>query len=138
MSVTNDSEAARPWTPVYLPELPLPLGAYSPGVRAGPLLFIAGQTPRDPATGAIVGDDTVAQTRQVLDNLAGVLAAAGGSLRNLVAVTVHLVDVAEWGDFDRAYREVMRAPYPTRTVVGSQLRGIRVEISAIAWLGESP
>lgn len=135
MNDANDSSGARSWSPVYLPDLPLPLGAYSPGVRAGPLLFIAGQTPRDPATGTIVGDDTVTQTRQVLANLAGVLAAAGGSLANLVAVTVHLADVAEWGDFDRAYREVMRTPFPTRTVVGSSLRGIRVEISAIAWLG---
>jgi 2-iminobutanoate/2-iminopropanoate deaminase len=135
MPEVNDSRAARDWSPVYLPDLPLPLGAYSPGVRAGPLLFIAGQTPRNPATGTIVGDDTVTQTRQVLTNLAGVLSAAGGSLANLVAVTVHLADVAEWGDFDRAYREVMRAPFPTRTVVGSSLRGIRVEISAIAWLG---
>jgi 2-iminobutanoate/2-iminopropanoate deaminase len=135
VSDTNDSDGAPHWTPVYLPDLPLPLGAYSPGVRAGPLLFIAGQTPRDPATGAIVGDDTVTQTRQVLSNLAGVLAAAGGSLANLVAVTVHLADVNEWGDFDRAYREVMRSPFPTRTVVGSALRGIRVEISAVAWFG---
>jgi 2-iminobutanoate/2-iminopropanoate deaminase len=122
---------------VYLPDLPVPAGAYSPGVRAGPLLFIAGQTPRDPATGAIVGDDVVAQTRQVFVNLERVLRAAGGALTNLVAVTVHLADVQEWGAFDGVYREVMRAPFPTRTVVGSALRGIRVEISAIAWLGDA-
>ncbi|MCU0636492.1 MAG: RidA family protein [Gemmatimonadaceae bacterium] len=131
----NDSGTTRPWTPVFLEGLPLPAGAYSPGVRAGPLLFISGQVPKDPATGQLVGDDVAAQTRQVFANLERVLAAAGGSLANLAAMTVHLADVDEWGAFDAVYRELMRPPFPTRTVVGSQLRGIRVEISAIAWMG---
>ena len=125
------------WTPVALPaDVPAPRGAYSPGVRAGDLLFVSGQVPRDPRTGALVGgEDVAAQARQTLANLAGVLAAGGATLADVVAVTVHLADVDDWAAFDAVYREAVAPPYPTRTVVGAALRGIRVEVTAIAWLG---
>lgn len=134
-----DAPAAVPraWTPVTLGgDVPPPKGAYSPGVRAGDLLFVSGQVPRDPRTGALVGEgDVAAQTRQTLDNLAGVLAAAGASLADVVSLTVHLADTDDWGTFDAVYRTVMPPPYPTRTVVGAALRGILVEVTAVAWLG---
>lgn len=129
------SSDARPWTPVVLPELPPPAGAYSPGVRtangAG-LLFVSGQTPRDPATGAIVGTTVEEQTRITLANLERILRAGGASLTDVVSVTVYLADENDWGIFDRVYRTVFSPPYPARAVVGASLRGILVEISAIA------
>lgn len=124
----------RPWSPVTLPDLPPPAGAYSPAVRAGNLLFVSGQTPRDPATGLVAGTGVAEQARITLRNLERVLAAAGATLRHVVSVTVHLADEREWGTFDAVYREVFTAPFPTRTVVGASLRGIDVEITAIAWL----
>lgn len=124
----------RHWTPVTLPDLPPPAGAYSPGVRAGNLYFVSGQTPRDPATGQIVDSSIEEQTRLTLANLERVLAAGGAALSDVVSVTIYLVDENDWGAVNEIYKHVFSAPYPTRAVVGASLRGILVEISAIAYL----
>jgi 2-iminobutanoate/2-iminopropanoate deaminase len=129
------SATDRTWTPITLPDLPPPAGAYSPAVRAGNLLFVSGQTPRDPATGEIVGTDVSEQTRITLANLERVLRAGGATLEHVVSVTVYLADENDWGTFDQIYRAAFRPPYPVRAVVGASLRGITVEISAVAWMG---
>jgi len=67
-------------TPVSTPHAPNPAGPYSQAVRAGDLLFLAGQIPIDPATGDLVGGDITVQARQALDNIAAVLKAGGLSL----------------------------------------------------------
>jgi 2-iminobutanoate/2-iminopropanoate deaminase len=135
MTLPSSPEQPVAWHAVTLPDAPAPKGAYSPGVRAGDLVFVSGQVPRDPRTGDLVGDDIVTQTRQVLRNVQGVLAAAGASVRDVVSVTVYITNVDDWGAFDGVYRETFSAPFPTRAVVGSTLRGILVEISAIAYVG---
>lgn len=124
----------RSWTPVVLANVPPPAGAYSPGVKAGNMMFVSGQIPRDPATGTIVGADVVTQTTQTLANLERILVTGGATLKNVVSVTVYLADENDWGAFDQCYRTVFSAPFPTRAVVGAQLRGILVEISAIAYI----
>ncbi len=124
----------RNWTPVTLPDLPPPAGAYSPGVRAGNLFFVSGQTPRDPATGSIVGTTVEEQIRVTLANVERVLVSGGAELHNVVSVTVYLADEKDWGSFDEIYRTVFAAPFPARAVVGAQLRGIFVEIAAIAYV----
>jgi 2-iminobutanoate/2-iminopropanoate deaminase len=131
----EQGDGARRWTPVTLPDCPAPKGAYSPGVRAGDLVFVSGQVPRDPRTGALVGDDVAEQTRQVLRNMSGVLAASGASLADVVSVTVYLASIDDWGTFDAVYREHFSPPFPTRTALGASLRGIHVEISAVAYVG---
>ena len=126
----------RSWTPVMLGgDVPPPKGAYSPGVRAGDLLFVSGQVPRDPRTGEVASGDVTEQTRQVLSNMKAVLEAAGATQEQVVSVTVYLQDENDWGAFDAVYREHFRPPFPTRAVVGASLRGILVEISAVAYLG---
>ncbi len=134
--------AARRWAPAFLapgPDgapVPPPAGAYSPAVRAGDFVFVSGQVPRDPATGALVGDgDLATQARQTFANLRRALAAAGAELADVVSVTVHLARVSDWGAFDHVYRETFAPPYPTRTVVGAALRGILVEVTAVAYVG---
>jgi 2-iminobutanoate/2-iminopropanoate deaminase len=130
------TQSQRSWTPVTLgTDVPAPKGAYSPGVRAGDLLFVSGQVPKDPRTGEIAPGGVAEQTRQVLANLRGVLTAAGATLEQVVAVTVYLQDEGDWGTFDAIYREHFQPPFPTRAVVGASLRGILVEVSAIAHLG---
>ncbi|MCA0377160.1 MAG: RidA family protein [Gemmatimonadetes bacterium] len=124
----------RHWTPVVLPDLPPPAGAYSPGVRTANLMFVSGQVPRDPATRELVGTTIEEQTRATLANLERVLRTGGATLRDVVSVTVYLADENDWGAFDTVYRTVFSPPYPTRAVVGASLRGILVEISAIAAL----
>lgn len=128
------SATERTWTPVILPDVPPPAGAYSPGVRAGNLLFVSGQTPRNPATGLIEGDTVEEQTRITLENLARIVLTAGAKLEDIVSVTVYLADEDDWGRFNEVYKTVFSPPYPTRAVVGAQLRGIRVEISAVAYI----
>jgi 2-iminobutanoate/2-iminopropanoate deaminase len=123
----------RSWQPVHLPdEYPAPAGAYSPGVRAGNLLFVSGQIPKNPRSGQVEAEGIVAQSRQTLDNVRMVLEAGGATLDDVVSVTVYLEDEKDWGAFNEVYKSVFRPPYPARAVVGARLRGILVEISAIA------
>jgi len=130
------TQRERQWQPVRLgDDVPPPAGAYSPAVRAGNLVFVSGQVPRDPVTGVLVGDDVESQTRQVIANVSRALEAAGAALSDVVSVTVYLADIDDWGRFNAAYKEVMPAPYPTRTALGANLRGILVEVSAIAYVG---
>ncbi len=114
--------------------MPPPAGAYSPAARAGDFVFVSGQVPRDPHTGQYSNGDVEEQTRLVVSNLAAVLRSAGATLADVVSVTVYLADPELWGRFNAAYREVMPQPYPSRTAIGCTLRGILVEISAVAYL----
>lgn len=126
----------RQWQPVRLgPEVPPPAGAYSPAAKAGPFVYVSGQVPRDPVTGELIGDDVEAQTKQVMTNVERALRAAGAELSDVVSVTVYLSNIDDWGRFNTAYKEVMPQPYPTRTALGADLRGILVEVSAVAYVG---
>jgi 2-iminobutanoate/2-iminopropanoate deaminase len=130
------TQRERQWQPVRLGgDVPAPAGAYSPAVRAGGFVFISGQIPRDPASGEIVGDDVESQTRQVIANIRRGLEAAGATLADVVSMVVYLADVDDWGRFNTVYKELMPTPYPTRTAVGANLRGITIEISAVAYVG---
>lgn len=129
------ADAKRSWQPAFLPnDVPKPAGAYSPAVRAGEFVFISGQVPRDPRTGALPGDDIESQVRQVLANVKGAFAAAGATLDDVVSVTVYLADVDDWGKFNDIYKETFHAPYPSRTAIGASLRGILIEVSAVAYV----
>ena len=124
----------RSW---QVPELgagvPKPAGAYSAVVRAGDLLFVSGQVPKDPGTGELAGEDVVSQTRAVFRNLRLVLEAAGASLTDVVSVTAYLARIEDWGAFNEEYAKQFEAPYPTRTTLGAGLHGFLVEINAIAY-----
>jgi 2-iminobutanoate/2-iminopropanoate deaminase len=128
-------DAPRSWTPVALPagHKP-PVGAYSPALVAGDLVFVSGQVPRDPETGALLGTTVEEQTRAVLANVARLLGYAGASLSDVVSVTAYLADIGDWDAFNEVYREHFEPPYPTRTTLGAHLHGVLVEISAIAKL----
>ena len=130
------TQRERQWQPVKLgSDVPPPAGAYSPAVKAGPFVFVSGQVPKDPVSGELVGDDVESQTRQVIANVERALRAAGAELSDVVSTTVYLSDVDLWGRFNAVYKEIMPQPYPTRTALGADLRGIYVEISAIAYVG---
>ena len=126
----------RQWQPVMLGgEVPPPAGAYSPAVKAGPFVFVSGQVPRDPVSGELVGGDVEAQTRQVMANVERALRAADAELSDIVSATVYLANIEDWGRFNAVYKEIMPQPYPTRTALGADLRGIFVEVSVIAYVG---
>ncbi len=130
------TQRERQWQPVTLGgDVPPPAGAYTPAIRAGGFVYVSGQLPRDPASGELVGDDVESQTRQVMRNVQRALEAAGATLADLVSVTVYLADVDDWGRFNAVYKTLLTPPYPTRTAIGANLRGILVEISAVAFVG---
>jgi 2-iminobutanoate/2-iminopropanoate deaminase len=121
---------------VYTPQAPKPIGPYSQGVVAGCLLFISGQIPLDPVSGAVVEGDFKDKVRRVLDNVKAVVEAAGGSLRDVVKVTVYLRDMSLFQDFNSVYQEYFPEDPPARAVVGvsSLPRGVDVEVEAIAYI----
>ena len=110
---------------------PSPAGPYSQGIAADRFVFVAGQRPADPKTGEIA-EGIAAQTRQVIENLASVLEAAGSSLEDVVRSTVYLSDIKYFAEMNAVYEKLMPKPYPARTTIGTQLRGILVEIDVIA------
>ena len=121
---------------VSAPDAPQAIGPYSQAIRAGQFLFLSGQIPLDPVTGEVVAGDVRAQTRRVLDNISGVLDAAGVSMDAVVKTTVYLVDLADFTAMNEVYATAFQDPAPARsTVQVSRLpRDVRVEIEAIALL----
>lgn len=114
---------------------PTPGGSYSQGIRAGGLVFTAGQIGFDPATGKLAGDTIEAQTKQVLENLTAILAEAGASLADVVKVTTFLADVSMFKGYDAVYRTYFQEPRPARSTVGVKLAGdFLVEIEVVAVL----
>jgi 2-iminobutanoate/2-iminopropanoate deaminase len=121
---------------VSAPDAPQAIGPYSQAIRAGQFLFLSGQIPLDPVTGEVVPGDVRAQTRRVLDNISGVLSAAGVSRDAVVKTTVFLVDLADFTAMNEVYATAFEDPAPARsTVQVSRLpRDVRLEIEAIALL----
>jgi reactive intermediate/imine deaminase len=127
------------WNPVFLSkDVPRPSAPYSPAVRAGDFVYVSGQTPRDPATGALSGDDVATQTRLTLSNVRRVLEAAGASMSDVVSVTIYLARADDWGTMNSVYKEFFTEPFPSRTTVGAELRDILVEISVVAFVRRGP
>ena len=113
-----------------------PAGAYSQGLRVGDFVFVSGQGPRDPATGNVVGGTIEEQTARVLETIKAILAAGGATLADVVKVTAHLSDLSLFDGYNKVYASYFPDPKPVRTTVGSQLKGIMVEIDAIAYVGK--
>ncbi|MBZ6494199.1 Rid family detoxifying hydrolase [Natrinema longum] len=111
---------------------------YSQGVRAGDTLYVSGYGPVDPDTGEPVDGDVEAQTDQVLDNIAAVVADAGGDgLADVVKITVYLTDLEDYERVNEAYGARFGAEPPARVCVEvSRLPDdVRVELDATAYLG---
>ena len=113
---------------------PQAIGPYSQGIRAGPLVFVSGQIPIDPATGDVIKGDIRTQTHRVLENLRGVLEAAGTSLKGVVKTTIFLANMEDYGAVNEVYAEFFKDSKPARaTVEASRLpKDVGVEIEAIA------
>ena len=119
-------------------QAPAAIGPYSQAVVVPTgdqrMVFCSGQIALDPATGTVVEGDVADQTRQVLENLGAVLAAAGATLANVVKTTVYLADMADFAAMNAVYGERFPHDPPARaTVAAAGLpRNVRVEIDAIA------
>lgn len=113
---------------------PAPIGPYSQAIRAGGLIYVSGQIPIDPASGALVEGDIAAQTRQVLKNLAAILDAAGSGLGKVVKTTIFLTNLDDFARLNQVYAEYLGESKPARaTVQVSRLpKEVLVEIEAVA------
>ena len=115
---------------------PAAVGAYSQAIRAGELVFTAGQLGIDPS-GELVSDDAGRQAERALQNVGAILEAAGSGLDRLVKVTIFLVDIGEWGAVNEVYARLVPQPYPARSAfaVRDLPKGARVEIEAVGVVG---
>ncbi len=122
-----------PAEPVPTPSAPATAGPYSPAVRAGDWLVLAGQLGIDPATGALA-DGVAAQARQVLANISAILGDCGAALTDVAKSTVFLADLGEFAVVNEAYAEAFGDHRPARSTVqvGALPLSGRVEIEVWA------
>jgi len=115
---------------------PKPIGPYSQAIRANGFLYLSGQVALDPKTGEMTGVDIRQQTERVLENVKGILEAAGSNLHHVVKTTVFLKDMNEFAAMNEVYGKYFTSPPPARsTVQVSRLpKDALVEIEAIAGL----
>ncbi len=111
---------------------PQPAGPYSQGIAAGDFVFVAGQRPVDPETGYIP-EDIQGQTRQVIKNIEAVLKEHGCTLADVVRSGAYLSDLKNFAAMNEVYSEMFPKPFPARTCIGTNLRGILIEIDVIAY-----
>ena len=115
-------------------EAPAAVGPYSQAVRAGSMVFCAGQIPLDPKSGQIVSQDVAEQTRRVLDNLTAVLKSERLTLSDVVKTTVFVTDLADFQTINEIYARYFSTQPPARSTVqvAALPKAARVEIEAIA------
>jgi len=123
---------------VFTEKAPKPIGPYSQAVCVNGWLFISGQIPIDPATGEFVKGDFKAQVERVLENIKAIVEAAGGTLDNIVKVTVFLKDMTKFAEFNEVYSRYFPSNPPARSAIGVAAlpRGAEVEVEAIAYIGQ--
>ena len=125
-------------TPVHTDDASAAIGPYSQAVSSGGFVFTAGQIALDPASGQVVAGGVAEQTDRALRNITAILKAAGCDLSRVVKTTVFLADMADFQAMNEVYARHFGEHRPARsTVAVSGLpRNVRVEIEAVARLGE--
>lgn len=123
--------------PITTDDAPRNDNPYSQGVRAGETLYVSGYGPVDPETGEDIDGDVRAETKQVLDNIAATVEEAGGSLDDVVKVTVYLTDLDDYDRVNDVYGEQFADSPPARVCmeVSRLPDDVRVEMDAVAYLG---
>jgi len=113
---------------------PKAIGPYSQAIQAGNLLFLSGQIPLDPKTGELVKGDIGQQTKQVLENIKGVLESQKLGMENVVKVTIFIKDIGNFNRVNEVYATYFPPPAPARSTVevAKLPRNAEIEIEAIA------
>jgi len=125
-----------PVEPVPTPSAPASAGPYSPAVRAGDWLALAGQVGTDPATGTLADGGVGNQTRQALANVAAVLGDCGATLSDVAKTTVFLVDMGDFPVMNEVYADAFGGHRPARSTiaVAALPLGARVEVEVWAFM----
>lgn len=123
---------------VFTDKAPRPVGQYSQAVKAGGFLFISGQIAINPETGKIEEKDVRGQTRRILQNIKAILESQGGSLSDVVKVTVYLSKPEDFQDMNEVYSEFFKEEPPARATVAANIPGkdALLEIDVTAYLGD--
>jgi reactive intermediate/imine deaminase len=118
---------------IHSPDAPAAIGPYSQAIRVGDTLYLSGQIPLDPKTMQLVDGGIESQTRQVFANLRAVATAAGGTLNDIVKLTILMTDLSEFAKVNEIMPAHFDAPYPARATyqVAALPRGARIEVEAI-------
>ena len=122
--------------PIHSNEAPNAIGPYSQAVRVGDTVYLSGQIPLDPQTMELVEGDIGARAKRVFDNLTAVMQEAGGSLSDIVKLTIYLVDLEQFGQVNEVMAEYFDAPFPSRATVAVTAlpKGAPIEVEAVAHL----
>ncbi|MBW8055409.1 MAG: RidA family protein [Acidiferrobacterales bacterium] len=114
-------------------QAPQAIGTYSQAVKVGPTVYLSGQIPLDPQTMELVDGDMRAQITRVFDNLKAVAGAAGGSLADVVKLTVYLTDLLHFALINEVMASYFNEPFPARAAIGVAAlpKGAGVEMDAI-------
>ena len=113
-------------------QAPAAIGPYSQGIAAGQTVYVSGQLPIDPATGAIP-EGIAAQTAQSLKNIQAILAEQGMTLADVVKTTVFLADMADFAAMNEVYSTFFKEPFPARSAVAVKAlpKGALVEVECV-------
>lgn len=113
---------------------PAAIGPYSQAVKTDGLVFVSGQLPIDPQTGAFPEGGIAAQTNQSLKNLGSILAEAGSDYSKVIKTTVFLADMADFAAMNEVYSSFFNAPFPARSAIAIKElpKGALVEVECIA------
>lgn len=98
-------------------QAPKAIGPYSQAILAGQFLFLSGQLPINPADGKLVEGDIAERAAQVFRNMSAIAETAGGSLKDVVKVTLFLTDMADFQQVNEIYGQFFQTPYPARSAV---------------------
>ena len=125
-------------TRIHTDKAPAAIGPYSQAVLAGDFIYVSGQLPLDPVSGAMAGDTAAEQAEQSIRNLSAILEAAGMTLDDVVKTTVLLADIADFAAVNEVYaKHFTGAVLPARAAfaVRDLPKGAKVEIELVAYKG---
>ena len=114
-------------------KIALPVGPFSPAVRAGEFVYLSGQVAQDPATERLIAGDVAMQTDRIFKNIQAILDTAGRTMADVVKATVFLIDMRDFPAMNAVFGRYFEAPYPARTTVAVMALplGAKIEIDLV-------
>ena len=123
---------------IHTTKAPAAIGTYSQAVKVGNTVYLSGQIPMVADTMKVIEGDFAMQVKQVFDNLKAVAEAAGGSLDDVVKLTVFMTDLRHFSTVNEVMAEYFHKPYPARAAVGvaTLAKNVSIEMDAIMYLSD--